>query len=70
MEARLNSTDEDLKSSTGNLQNKIEELNTSFAGQVCNLERYVQSKNIRESLNLCLLINLINIQDLNSVDLK
>ena len=47
MEARLNSTDEDLKSSTGNLQNKIEELNTSFAGQVCNLERYVQSKNIR-----------------------
>ena len=61
MEARLNSTDEDLKSSTGNLQNKIEELNTSFAGQVCNLERYVQGKNIRESLNLCLLINLINI---------
>ena len=61
MEARLNSTDEDLKSSTGNLQNKIEELNTSFAGQVCSLERYVQSKNIRESLNLCLLINLINI---------
>lgn len=61
MEARLNSTDEDLKSSTGNLQNKIEELNTSFTGQVCNLERYVQSKNIRESLNLCLLINLINI---------
>ena len=61
MEARLNSTDEDLKSSTGNLQNKIEELNTSFAGQVCNLERYAQSKNIRELLNLCLLINLINI---------
>ena len=61
MEARFNSTDEDLKSSTGNLQNKIEELNTSFAGQVCNLQRYVQSKNIRESLNLCLLINLINI---------
>ena len=61
MEARLNSTDEDLKSSTSNLQKKVEELNTSFAGQVCNLERHVQSKNINKSLNLFLLINLISI---------
>lgn len=38
MEARLNSTEEDLKSSIGNLQNKVEELNTSFAGKVRNVE--------------------------------
>ncbi|XP_027041434.1 collectin-12-like [Pocillopora damicornis] len=56
MEARLNSTDEDLKSSTGNLQNKIEELNTSFAGQVNSLSQSItavhsQSNETKESFN-------------------
>ena len=40
MEARLNSTEEDLKSSIGNLQNKVEELDTSIASKVRNVEKW------------------------------
>ncbi|XP_022810443.1 collectin-12-like [Stylophora pistillata] len=56
MEARLNSTDEDLKSSIGNLQNKVEELNTSFAGKFNSFSQsitavHAQSNETKESFN-------------------